>query len=335
MIGKSGKLLGLLMGGMLALPAFGADKTGEPSRWILKDRDTTIHFIGTIHALPDDQRWLSESTRDALYASDTLVLEVPPGKLTGSMMTKEQEKKFFLPAHTYLDDVIDEDLYKQVAGRMEETGLPVQIWGRLQPWVVADLVYGSYNMDTEFNFMNGVEMTLLRLIESDFKNVIGLESENEGTEAQLVMYDEDGEEAIRVALREGHKQEAWALKLVDAWKAGDDEALAALDDELESNRKFQKHSKALLEGRNRHWVKSVKHLMRFKGTYFVAVGAGHMTGENNLMQLLAEEGLVAERVSGSGPVYEAPEGTAEEPAAEAPAEPAAEDASEADAASDN
>ena len=306
MIGKSGKLLGLAISTMLAMPLAAADKSGEPSRWVLKDHDTTIHLMGTIHALPDETRWLSEATRDALYSADTLVLEVPPGKLVGGLMTTEQQEKFFLPAHTYLDDVIDEDLYKQVANRMEETGLHVQIWGRLRPWVVANLVYGSYNMDTELEFLNGVEVSLMRLIANDFKNVIGLEGDNASNKAQLTMYEEDGEEAIRIALREGDKQEAWAMDLVAAWKAGDDERLVELQSELESQRTFKKFNKAILEDRNREWVDEIEHLMKFKGTYFVAVGAAHMTGENNLVELLAAEGMVADRVSGTGPVYEAP-----------------------------
>lgn len=316
---KARKIFGLFLMGSVAATAAKAD---EPSRWLLKDHDTTIHIMGTIHALPEGTRWLSESTRDALYGSDTLVLEVPPGHLLGGGMTKEQEKDYFLPRHTYLYDVIDEDLYKSVALRMEELSLPVQTWGRLKPWAVAQLVAASFNMDTELSALLGVELTMMAMIKDEYKNVIGLETDNSATVAQLAMADEDGVQAIRIALREGALQEEWVLRLIDAWKVGDDELLADLSLELDSWSEFPKYSKAMLEDRNRVWVDSVEHLMRFKGTYFIAVGAAHLVGENNFIQLLANEGMVAERRTGTGPIYSAPEGSDDDGAAEPEADEA-------------
>ena len=49
----------------------------------------------------------------------------------------------------------------------------------------------------------------------------------------------------------------------------------------------------LLNDRNKKWVKELKEIMK-KESVFVAVGAGHLTGEYGLINLLKKEGYTVE-----------------------------------------
>ena len=56
-------------------------------------------------------------------------------------------------------------------------------------------------------------------------------------------------------------------------------------------------SAALKTDRNRLWADRLAELMRQEtGTFFVAVGVGDLVGPDRLQGLLAEKGLVAERL---------------------------------------
>jgi len=49
------------------------------------------------------------------------------------------------------------------------------------------------------------------------------------------------------------------------------------------------HEKLIVE-RNRKMVSTVEEYLRSKGTYFVVVGAGHLTGEKGILEALREKG---------------------------------------------
>jgi uncharacterized protein YbaP (TraB family) len=97
---------------------------------------------------------------------------------------------------------------------------------------------------------------------------------------------------------------ASAQKLLEAYKAGDGAALGAMFDDqtlwLAAGRKPETHPAyldALLGKRNRAWAPQIARL-HDEGGVFVAVGAGHLVGRDNLLDLLAADGFTLTRVGG-------------------------------------
>ncbi len=92
-------------------------------------------------------------------------------------------------------------------------------------------------------------------------------------------------------------------QLIDAYRAGDDQALAAMFDEqtlwLAAGRKpetFPAYLDAVLGKRNRAWIPQLERLHAAGGA-FVAVGVGHLVGPSNVLGLLAERGFTITRVT--------------------------------------
>ncbi|MEO5908878.1 MAG: TraB/GumN family protein, partial [Ginsengibacter sp.] len=54
-----------------------------------------------------------------------------------------------------------------------------------------------------------------------------------------------------------------------------------------------KYNDLLLNDRNKNWVKQLKEIMK-KESVFVAVGAGHLIGEEGLINLLKTQGYKVE-----------------------------------------
>ena len=52
----------------------------------------------------------------------------------------------------------------------------------------------------------------------------------------------------------------------------------------------------LLTDRNRRWVARLNDLLARPGTHFVAVGAAHLAGPANVVELLAKDGVAVERL---------------------------------------
>jgi uncharacterized protein YbaP (TraB family) len=81
--------------------------------------------------------------------------------------------------------------------------------------------------------------------------------------------------------------------LVDAWSAGDQVKLDELvNGDMDD---YPGARKALLDDRNARWVPQIEKWLTEKHTYFITVGAGHLTGPSGVPALLRKAGY---KVSG-------------------------------------
>lgn len=95
-----------------------------------------------------------------------------------------------------------------------------------------------------------------------------------------------------------------SVDLIAAYRAGDDAALGAMFDDqtlwLAAGRKpetFPAYLDSILGKRNRAWVPQIEELHAGGGA-FVAVGAGHLVGPGNVLDLLRARGFTITRVTG-------------------------------------
>ncbi len=74
----------------------------------------------------------------------------------------------------------------------------------------------------------------------------------------------------------------------DLWLAGDVEGLdKLLNEDME---KIPGLAEAILYQRNRNWIGEINGIMEVEGTFVMAVGTGHLVGEQNVLLLLEAEG---------------------------------------------
>ena len=84
------------------------------------------------------------------------------------------------------------------------------------------------------------------------------------------------------------------VELVDEWAVGDVEGLGdLLNEALESDPVL---ANRLLYTRNANWAVWIDERLDSPGTIFMAVGAGHMAGNQKLQDKLAERGITMTRI---------------------------------------
>src|SRR5256885_9188565 len=79
-----------------------------------------------------------------------------------------------------------------------------------------------------------------------------------------------------------------------AWLAGDTQGLASAGFQ-EMRSKAPEVFDVLITKRNAAWVPKIAELLKAPGTYFVAVGAGHLIGKGGVPELLKAKGYKVER----------------------------------------
>ncbi len=289
-------LLAALFGLLPPAPAAAASRPAAvpatPALWVLKDADTSIHIFGTVHALPRGTRWFRPHVVAALDSADTLVLEtvLPADPMTMMGLTLRMARR---PAPEPLADRLPEASRPALADALARLN-PGPL-DQFKTWYAALTLANLQSAANGLDPAIGVEAVLTERARMRRIPIEGLET----VEQQLTYFDvlsEADQRLFLVATLDGLAQsEADARAMVDDWLAGRTDRLAE-----RINRDFEGSPmlrQMLLGDRDQRWAAWIAERMQRPGRVFVAVGAGHLAGPGNVVDLLARRyGLVPERV---------------------------------------
>jgi uncharacterized protein YbaP (TraB family) len=261
--------------------------------WKVADADTTLYLFGTFHLLPQGREWKTPAFERALASSDELVLEI--GNLDDQMALAQTLMKLGMsPGHPPLAQRVPAEKKAALDAMIAESGIPAMVLDRMETWaaglMLASVTFKRLGLDPN----SGVERTIQGPWKATGKPVLGLET----AEDQFSVFDTLPEASQRRFLsamldspEEAKKQFA---KMLDAWVKGDVAGIArTFDDETLTSPELRN---AMMTKRNAKWADWLKKRMDRPGTVFVAVGAGHLAGNDSVQRMLAAEGLKAVRV---------------------------------------
>lgn len=272
---------------LLARPA-----AAEPAMWVARDADSTIYLLGTFHLVKPGIDWRSAKMERALEESAELWLETITEGSEAALVPLIL--KHGLDPKRPLSSRLDAEAKARLDAAARTAGMPPGKVYPMRPWLAALTVAVAPLIAAGYDPKLGVDRALEAAARAERKPVRAFETPSE----QLMVFANLPEEA-EMALLQGALEEADGGKeLVDrmseAWLEGDVEELEAM-----SSAKFRAEEPVLYEAvylnRNRAWAAKIAEMMQGAGTVFIAVGAGHLRGEDSVPDLLAERGIAVER----------------------------------------
>lgn len=263
-----------------------SEPTPGPALWKVEGGNADLYLFGTFHLLPTDLEWKNETISAAIKASRILVTEAnasdqanlgglinkyafnPEGKTFRSYFSKEEA------------DVIDEAI--------SPYGLTVDGAARLRPWFVSLQVGMTAMLSLGYAPDSGVESVLLADVARQPMALSYLESGEAGI-LSLADHPDDLQAKMMLAtINDLGRIEEMMNQMIAAWSIGDIEQVAELLNS--SMAQTPELIEAVLYKRNRAWITPLKQMLETNGSYFVAVGAGHLAGGNSVIELLEAEG---------------------------------------------
>ncbi|HEV2079437.1 MAG TPA: TraB/GumN family protein [Allosphingosinicella sp.] len=272
-------------------PAVSA-QTG-PALWELSDADTKIYLFGTIHMLPKGQQWRTPALERAIAESGELVTEVVIGDNPAGA-AQAMMKLGTSPGLPPLIERVPEAKRPALARAMAASRIPAGALDRLETWVAAiTLTAGSFQ-SLGFEAGLGVEEGLNADYKAKGRPISGLET----VEEQFGFFDQLSEKAQREllesALEDPAKVREQLAAMLRTWSSGDEAGMArTFDTEL---KKMPELREILLVRRNQRWAQWLKERLDRPGTILVAVGAGHLAGDESVQAMLRKRGLKVRRV---------------------------------------
>ena len=264
----------------------------DPALWVVRDADTIVYLFGTFHLL-DGRPWFNDEVKAAFDASDELVLEAllpdDPNSIQPMVLRYAVD-----PNGRKLSDRLTPAQNEALNRALAPLGVPTGALDRFEPWFVSMTLAVLAAQRLGVGTADGPETLLMRAARARNIPMTPLE----GLEWQFILFDAvpDAQQVswlVQTLENNDQLDEALAPMLA-AWSAGDVERLVALMNES-SDHDPALH-RLLFTNRNAAWASWIQARLRRPGTVFLAVGAGHLAGNDSVQAALQARGVRAERV---------------------------------------
>jgi hypothetical protein len=262
--------------------------TSRPFCWSLKapGKASESFLLGSIHVAKPDIYPLAATVEDAFSASDVVAVEADPEgvkspKVIGMMLGRAMNI-----TGKGLKDVLSEDAYQRLVAYADEAKLKIETLDKFDPWYVAQMITTLEMQKLGFDAANGIEIHFLHKAR-ETKTIVELE----GVEYQINFLDaftpEEQSLMLEYTLLDLENIGDLVDEMMAAWKAGDPLKLKELlYGYLHDVDGLEKAYKRLFSDRNRKMADKIEAYLHTGKSHFIIVGAGHVVGNDGLIELL-------------------------------------------------
>jgi len=254
------------------------------------------YLFGTIHMIPQDDYFLPSGTEEAFNKSKEVVFEIDLDEMSGMGSLMGMLSNLMMKDGTSLEDLLTEQEYNEVSAYFEKMGIPMFLLGKVKPMFLSMLA--EINMDPselQSDDVVSYEMKFYEQAQTAGKEVSGLET----MKYQMSLFDsipyKDQAKILLDAVRGSNTESDMFDQTVELYKQQNIEAMVAMMDESPSG-DSDSYENVLINNRNQNWIPVMSKIMK-NGSVFFAVGAGHLAGEQGVINLLKKQGYKLTPVS--------------------------------------
>jgi uncharacterized protein YbaP (TraB family) len=262
--------------------------------WSLKTDRATIYLLGSIHLLTSDSYPLNDNIEAAYRASKKVVFETDIGGMNTLAVQEKLMALGMYPEGRTLQQNISRETYSMLEKKATAMGIPLDQLNRLKPWSCALTLDGIELMKMGFDPQYGIDVYFFEKAKKDGKEIHFLETLDFQIELLAGLSGTEGDAFLRQTLKELEVIETLLPDMVNAWENGDTARFGAIM-AISYNELPEIYNRFVVQ-RNKAWVSKIKDLIGQGGNAFVVVGAGHLVGPENLLQLLKDRGHTIEQI---------------------------------------
>lgn len=271
----------------------------DPAIWTVSDEDSTVYIFGTVHILPPELNWRSDAVEAALDDAEIVYFEADVMSPEAQAQTQALIPQLGLnAAGVTLSSLISEEAKGHMATIAGNLGAPAEVlqaqMDPLQPWLasltlaVLQIQAGGYSPES------GVEQQLNGAAREAGKAFGYFETVEEQLRFFADMPLEVQVADFEVGVRQMVEEPELLTEMVQAWAAGDMSELDQIFNDAmrdSSSELFQR----LIVDRNIAWIPQIASALEGSDDALIAVGAGHLPGEQGVIALLEAEGYTVTR----------------------------------------
>jgi uncharacterized protein YbaP (TraB family) len=262
--------------------------------WSLKTDKATIYLLGSVHLLKSDSYPIDKNIEAAYRNSKKVVFETDIGGMNAPAVREKMTVHALYPEGQTLQKNISLKTYRLLEKKVIEVGLSMDQLNRLRPWMCALTLVLLELQKMGFDPNYGIDRYFFNKAQQDKKEKVFLESIDYQINLFAEMNAQEEESFLQQMLKDLEVVETMFADIVSAWENGDAEQLGSI-----LTISFKDHPdmyNRFLAQRNKAWIKKIEGLMAYGDNALVIVGAGHLVGPDNLLQLLKDKGYTVEQI---------------------------------------
>lgn len=267
----------------------------DPALFVVRDADSTMYIYGTVHVRPRGSDWADDDVRAALASTDEIWTEIEISPAADQRAQALAMQMGMAPADQPLSSILTAEENERLNALTQRLGLPRAMLEPMQPWMAGLTLSLIPIMRAGYDPASGVDRQVDAFGDANGKTMRSFET----IEQQLGFFADLDRETQRQflleAINEAEEGPAMIAEMTRAWDRGDLDALeqAVVTDTREQ---YPDVYEALFVRRNNAWMEVLVREMEGSGVDFVAVGAGHLLGEDGLVAQMRARGYTVERV---------------------------------------
>lgn len=259
-----------------------------PPLWVIRDADSTVYLFGTIHLLKPGTAWGSDKVDAAFDSATDVWFEVTNPDDQAAIMPIIQQ--YGLSPERPLSSWLTPDELATLAKAAPAAGLTAQQIDPFRPWFAALMIATGPLTAAGYDPKLGVEMNLRTRALAAGKTIHGFETLDQQIGGLARMSDAGQRTYLRHYLKTYDRAAADLDGVVAGWIASDQAAMAQYAHENGRAISEETHQ-IFMASRNADWAEQIEALLAGSGTSFIAVGLGHLAGDDTVQDLLAARGI--------------------------------------------
>lgn len=274
-----------------------AEAQATPAMWRVADADSEYILLGTFHILPPHLQWRTAALNKAFEDADIVYFEVEADTPNAQTQTLQvMMTQGFNPPGVTLSGMLEARDAQKLKEISSSLGIPFAAIDPMRPWQAFLTLTVQFIVKQGFDPGAGVDSKLLSEARSLGKDIRFFETLGEQLSFFTSLKPETEKSLLALTVRDWDNQAESFDALYNAWRVGDAEFI-----DSEMNRTMRDEAPAVFETlivkRNQAWAQKIAQEMRAgSGTALIAVGAGHLVGdEYSVPALLAAQGFEVSR----------------------------------------
>jgi uncharacterized protein YbaP (TraB family) len=237
---------------------------------------------------------LDEKIEKAFDQSNILGVEANVDNVSKMDVQKLVETAFYSGDET-LEKHLSPEAFELVKKQLTELGASLEAANKYRPWLALSLASIEI-VKLGFDPNYGIDRYFLSKA-TEKKKIVELESLEYQINLFSALSEKDQELFLLYTLKDIKVLEQELDKLIKAWTAGDEKGIELImTKSIKEDKKLIPVYEKLVIERNRKMVSKIEEYLKEKETFFVIVGAGHLVGNQGIIELLKGKGFLLEQL---------------------------------------
>ncbi|KPJ92293.1 MAG: hypothetical protein AMJ53_09645 [Gammaproteobacteria bacterium SG8_11] len=256
--------------------------------WKAQSPTTTVYLLGSIHFAKPDIYPLDPKIEEAFETATYLVVELDQKQLDQDNMRRHILKHGMYEKPDTVESHISESTLELLKDYLQRHDMPLEGYNRMKPGFLAMTLSIAHVIRLGYLPDHGIDMYFLN--KANDKKVLQLENYTDQLDLFFNMPDE--EMFLNHTLSQLEDIENQIDDTVKAWKGGDTQHMLenVLIKPQQDYPQLRDVYTRIYTDRNIKMTEKISQYLKDNNIYFVVVGAGHLIGEQGIVNLLIKRG---------------------------------------------